>query len=84
MKNQRNQDLDSERGTRRARILWEDEDTGELLWLVLTGTSEFLEELGHAGYDLRRLPDAPRLPADPRGPQRNGSAEASASAPHAA
>ncbi len=48
-----------ERGLRRARILWRDDKSGELLWLVLTGTSEFLEELGHAGYDLRGLPDAP-------------------------
>lgn len=53
-----------DRGARRARILWRDEDTGELLWLVLTGTPEFLEELGHAGYDLRRVPDP--LPAGTR------------------
>lgn len=55
----------ADKGNQRARILWRDEDTGELLWLVLTGTAEFLEELGHAGYDLRRLPEAPR-PADGR------------------
>ncbi len=46
-------------GMRRARILWRDDDSGERLWLVLTGTDEFLEELGHAGYDLQRLPDPP-------------------------
>jgi hypothetical protein len=51
---------EKERANQRARILWRDEDSGELLWLVLTGTSEFLEELGHAGYDLRRLPDPVR------------------------
>jgi hypothetical protein len=45
---------------RRARILWRDEDTGEVLWLVLTGTNEFFEELERVGYDLRPLPDAPR------------------------
>lgn len=65
MKDQHEAGGDQERGSRRARILWRDEDTGELLWLVLTGTSEFLEELGHAGYDLRHLPDPPR-PADRR------------------
>ncbi|MCY2960138.1 MAG: hypothetical protein NTY35_08230 [Planctomycetota bacterium] len=60
MKDQHESGLDTDRGTRRARILWRDEDSGELLWLVLTGTHEFLEELGHAGYDLRRLPDPPQ------------------------
>lgn len=60
MKNQHEGSGDGDRGARRARILWRDEDTGELLWLVLTGTNEFLEELGHAGYDLRRMPDPPR------------------------
>jgi len=60
MKNQHEADVEVERGTRRARILWRDEASGELLWLVLTGTNEFLEELGHSGYDLRRMPDAPR------------------------
>jgi hypothetical protein len=48
------------RADQRARILWRDEDTGEQLWLVLNGTHEFFEELGRAGYDLRRLPEAAR------------------------
>jgi len=40
----------------RARIVWKDEDTGESLWLGLTGSQAFFEELGHAGFDLQRLP----------------------------
>ena len=43
---------------RRARIVWKDEDTGESLWLGLTGTESFFEDLGHAGFDLRRVPDS--------------------------
>ncbi len=56
-------------GARRARILWHDEKRGEELWLVLTGTEDFLEELSHAGYRMQRLPDPPRTPsAPPSGP----------------
>jgi hypothetical protein len=55
-------------GTRRARILWRDDKTGERLWLVLTGTDEFLEELGHVGYDLERLPDSPQTGPGRRAP----------------
>lgn len=56
-------------GSRRARILWHDEKRGEDLWLVLTGTEDFLEELSHAGYRMQRLPDLPRAPsAAPAGP----------------
>ena len=43
---------------RRARIVWQDEDTGESLWLGLTGTDSFFEDLGHAGFDLRHMPDS--------------------------
>lgn len=56
MKNQRVFEVDRA-STRRARILWRDEDSGELLWLVLTGSEEFFEDLGRQGYDLRRLPE---------------------------
>ena len=52
-------------GARRARILWHDEKCGEELWLVLTGTEDFLEELSHAGYRMQRLPDLPRTAAAP-------------------
>ncbi len=68
MKDQHEAGREAERGTRRARILWRDEASGELLWLVLTGTSEFLEELGHAGYDLRSLPETPRPAPTQRSP----------------
>ena len=43
---------------RRARIVWTDEDTGESLWLGLTGTDAFFEDLGHAGFDLQQMPDS--------------------------
>ncbi len=42
----------------RARIVWKDEDTGESLWLGLTGSQAFFEDLGHAGFDLQHVPDA--------------------------
>ncbi|GEM_PF-5119804 len=58
MKNQRTFEVDRA-ATTRARILWRDEDSGELLWLVLTGTEEFFEDLGRQGYDLRQLPETP-------------------------
>ncbi|MBL8863323.1 MAG: hypothetical protein JNK02_15105 [Planctomycetes bacterium] len=58
MRNQH--DGEGPRAARRARILWRDEDTGELLWLVLTGTSEFFEDLGRQGYDLRPMAEPAR------------------------
>jgi hypothetical protein len=64
MRNQR--EIEAGGGVQRARILWRDEDTGELLWLVLTGTHEFFEELGRQGYDLRRCADGPRAASGER------------------